>query len=395
MDYNKGNDTSGALRKLVLGVSFAALFFGIIFIIDGKWFYSIISIAVHIGALYIAQCIAGGRFKLGKQSEEKNQASSTQVNHEADKKRDDRETELWENPLSLDELKIVRNYIIAELSTIRPTNWGEYALAAICTHSPQLSKLMVNGNLDIEFIKQNEKRGIEDALNAIRTVELHGEMSLRHYFHKLFKKIYEDTRYGKGNKFCWYGRDRVIETLRSYRASIRRFTPSDTKFYDVDGEELLFDTSVDNKTINNVKQSLDFFEESAKAQADIEKAKKYYRFKIESTFPVIEFDIEAIVKTGNFKYEGSLVNSLYIELKNLLSVSTDYAYLGYRTTSEKLFDAQAASFAYENGIIVLVKYKGAVSYFPDRVYVELQHIASDTWIVRWLKSYKLHLEGND
>jgi hypothetical protein len=361
-----------------------------ILLINGEWEHCIVFIASHIVLLFIASHIVDGRFILKKHSTEK-----TQVNHKTDKKRDDRETALWENSLSSDELKSVRNYIIVEISKIRPTNWGEYALVAICTRSPQLSKLMVNGNLDIELIKQNEQKGIADALSAIRNVTFHGGMSLRSYFHALFKKIYEDTRYGKGNKFYWYGRDRVIEMLRSYRASIRKFTPSNTKFYDTDGEELLIDTSIDNETINNVRRSLDFFEKSMKAWTDLEKAKNHYRFKIESNFPVIEFDIEAIAKTGNYKYEGSLVNSLYIELKNLLSVGTDYAYLGYRTTSEKLFDAQAASFAYEDGIIVLVKYNGAVSYFPDRVYVEFQNIAADTWIIRWLKSYKLHLEGND
>jgi hypothetical protein len=44
---------------------------------------------------------------------------------------------------------------------------------------------------------------------------------------------------------------------------------------------------------------------------------------------------------------------------------------------------------------MVVKYRGAVDNFQDRLYVEFIDTPEDSWLIRWLKSYKLHLEGND
>ena len=42
-----------------------------------------------------------------------------------------------------------------------------------------------------------------------------------------------------------------------------------------------------------------------------------------------------------------------------------------------------------------IKYRGAVDNFADRIIVEFRNLPIDSWLIRWLKSYKLHLEGND
>jgi hypothetical protein len=171
--------------------------------------------------------------------------------------------------------------------------------------------------------------------------------------------------------------------------------PSDAKFYDIDGEEFKLDTTIDADTVQRVYESLDYLHQRVVEYEEINRLKKHYKFKIESEYPVIEFDLEAIENTGNFKYEGSLVNCLFIKLARLLYLASDYTCLETRAVSKPLYDCEVSSYAYETGIIVLVKYKGVVEYFPDRLYVELQDIDLKRGLVIWLKSYKLHIEGND
>ena len=310
-------------------------------------------------------------------------------------KRPDREIKLWEKLLSREELKKSHLFAISELSKMRITNWEDCALKAVCTHSPDLKKLMIKGNLDIKLIKASERKGINDAVIAIKKTDLNDVITLRDLFHMLFKTIYRDTSYTEGNKFYWYGRDRVIQMLRTFRASTRKFMPSDIKFYDIDGEEFKLDTTIDADTIQRIHESLDYLAKKEAEHEETKRLKKHYKFKIESEYPIIEFDLEAIKNTGNFKYEGSLVNCLFIKLARLLYLASDYTCLETRAVSKPLYDCEVSSYAYETGIIVLVKYKGVVEYFPDRLYAELQDINLDSWIARWLKSYKLHIEGND
>ena len=310
-------------------------------------------------------------------------------------KRPDREIKLWEKLMSREELKKIHLFAISELSKMRITNWEDCALKAVCTHSPNLKKLMIKGNLDIKLIKASERKGINDAVIAIKKTDLNDVIALRGLFHMLFKTIYRDTSYAEGNKFYWYGRDRVIQMLRTFRASTRKFMPSDVKFYDIDGEEFKLDTTIDADTIQRIHESLDYLAKKEAEHEEIKRLKKHYKFKIESEYPIIEFDLEAIKNTGNFKYEGSLVNCLFIKLARLLYLASDYTCLETRAVSKPLYDCEVSSYAYETGIIVLVKYKGVVEYFPDRLYAELQDINLDSWIARWLKSYKLHIEGND
>ena len=310
-------------------------------------------------------------------------------------KRPDREIKLWEKSMSRGELKKIQRFTISELSKMRITNWEDYALKAVCTHSPSLKKLMIKGNLDIKLIKASEQKGLDDAIIAIKKADLDDVITLRGLFHKIFKTIYRDTSYAEGNKFYWYGRDRVIQILRSFRASTRKFMPSDAKFYDIDGEEFKLDTTIDADTVQRVYESLDYLHQRVVEYEEINRLKKHYKFKIESEYPVIEFDLEAIENTGNFKYEGSLVNCLFIKLARLLYLASDYTCLETRAVSKPLYDCEVSSYAYEAGIAVLVKYKGVVEYFPDRLYVELQDIDLKSGMVIWLKSYKLHIEGND
>jgi len=181
------------------------------------------------------------------------------------KPRGDREIKLWETERPVKELEAVRSYIVNELSKLHVTDWGQYALKAICDNSPALSKLMIGDSLDIEFIKTSERNGIDDAIESVRKTDINGITTLRQYFHKIFENVYRSTSYAGGSKFYWYGRDRVIGTLRTYRASQKKFTPSKIMFYDVNGEELNLDTRISAKAIERLKGLL----EPAKKLAEI------------------------------------------------------------------------------------------------------------------------------
>ena len=307
------------------------------------------------------------------------------------KPRPDREIKLWEKERSLKELAAVQEYVVNELAKLPVTDWGQYALKAICDNSPDLSKLMIGDSLDIEFIKTSEKNGINDAVASIRKTEINGIKTLRGYFHEMFQNIYKSTNYSGGSKFYWYGRDRVIGTLRTYQASRKKFTPSSVRFYDVDGEELNLDTRIDAKTLERLKSLL----EPTKKLAEIKALREKHRFKIQTEYPFIEFDLEYIGKANILKYNGSLVNECYLDLKNMLNLFKDCEYDGYLANSDPLYDVEATYYGYEGGKAILVKYRGAVEYFPDRLFVEFRDIDPDSWLIRWLKSYKLHLEGND
>ncbi|KPJ64992.1 hypothetical protein AMJ44_11580 [candidate division WOR-1 bacterium DG_54_3] len=305
--------------------------------------------------------------------------------------RPDREISLWERERPAKELESVREYVVSELLKLHVTDWGQYALKAICDNSPDLSKLMIGDSLDIEFIKTSEKNGINDAVEAVKKIDINGIKTLRQYFHKIFENIYKSTSYAGGSKFYWYGRDRVIGTLRTYRASRKKFTPSTVKFYDVDGEELNLDTRIDTKTMKRIQGLL----KPAEKLAEIQKLQKQHRFKIQTEYPFIEFDLGAIEKAKVLKFNGSLTNECYLDLKNTLSLLKDTEYDGYMANTNPLYDVEISCFSHGEGSVMLWKYRGAVEYYPDRLFVEFRDIDPDSWLIRWLKSYKLHLEGND
>ncbi len=310
-------------------------------------------------------------------------------------KRSDRESKLWEKPRSREELEKLRIYFVTELSKIELTDWGQYALKAIFARSREFTKLLIGNELDIEFMKMSERSGITDAIESIKDTYLSGVTNLREYFQRFFANIYKATSYAAGNKFYWYGRDRVVGMLRSYQASRNQFTPTKIEFRDINGEELVLDKRIDAEAIQRLKESILQPEPETDEHATLNQLKEQYRFKIRSKHPMIEFDLEAIEKTGNFIYEGSLVNSLYLDLRNVLNLCKACDYEGIGANSDRLSDVEASYFAFGEGYVVVTKYRGAVEYFPDRLYVEFQEIDPDSWIIRWLKSYKLHLEGND
>ena len=320
-----------------------------------------------------------------------NRAIPDNLNPNKLKPRADREIRLWEKERSAKELEAVRVYVVNELSKLHVTDWGQYALKAICDNSPDLSKIMIGDSLDIEFIKTSEKNGIDDAVASVKKSDINGITTLRLYFHKIFKNIYRSTSYAGGSKFYWYGRDRVIGALRTYRASRKKFTPSTVRFYDVDGEELNLDTRIDAKTIKRIQGLL----KPAEKLAEIKELQKQHRFKIQTEYPFIEFDLGAIEKAKVIKYNGSLTNHCYLDLKNTLSLLKDCGYTGYMANTNPLYDVEVSCYSYAVGSVMLWKYRGAVEYYPDRLFVEFRDIDPDSWLIRWLKSYKLHLEGND
>lgn len=315
--------------------------------------------------------------------------------HYKDEKRPDREAKLWEKLRSREELEEIRTYIIGELCKIELTDWGQYALKAIFARSSEFTKLLIGDELDIDFLKVSERNGITDAIESFKDTDLSGVQALRQYFQRAFANIYKTTSYSAGNKFYWFGRDRVISMLRSYQASKKEFVPARIEFCDVNGEELVLDKRIDVEAIKRIKATILHPEPKVDEHATLAQLKEQYRFKIDTQNPMIEFDLDAIKKAGNFKYEGSLVNSVYIDLRSMLNLCKACDYEGIWANSDPVCDAEASYFAFGDGYVMVAKYRGAVEYFPDRLYIEFKDIDPDSWIIRWLKSYKLHLEGND
>jgi len=306
-----------------------------------------------------------------------------------------REPEHWAMLLSIEELQEIRLNIIKELIKMKSTDWGAYALRFICSHSPKLANMMVNGEVNLELIQNEEMQGIKDTIDIVQRVDIKEDTSLRTYFRRIFKTISKFYLYDTNRKFYYYGRERVLDMLRMYKASEGVFTYRDKEQKHPSGLELTGDTSVDSKIINKIQKAIDLFEKADTKSANAEEIKEYFRYRVDTTHPHLEFDLDLIDKTGNFKYQGSLVNALFLELKRLLKVSLDEDDSFYYASEDALWDYIFYIFPLDDGSIELYKIKGAVDYYPDRLYVVFSRLTRDHWAYKWLKSYKMFLEGND
>lgn len=310
-----------------------------------------------------------------------------------------REAELWSIPRTLTEMRNVREYIINEARRLPPTDWGVYALRFVCGHSPQLADLMSNGEINIDLIQSEELKGIRDTVELIRAVDIISQASLRSYFCMMFKVVSRQMSEEPGtSRFYNFGRNRVLDALRTYRASTRSFVPNDKKIYDLGGLELETEATINKEVTRMIQKALSPFDAASEQRDEIKDTltlREKFRFKIDTNYPYLEFNLDAIANADNFKYKGALVNALFDHLNHLLKVVRDYEWLEYRAVTSPLWDGYADIFAVEGGIVMMVKYKGAVDYYPDRLWIEFQDIPDDSWVIKWLKSYKLFLEGND
>lgn len=306
------------------------------------------------------------------------------------KPRPEREARLWEKRMSQKELTAVRDYILTELPKMEQTDWAYYVLAAITNFSTEFSKLLIGDELDIEFIKKTERNGIDEAIDAVKRTDISKARTLRDYFHEMFMNLYKTTSYAGGDKFYWYGRDRVIAMLRSYQASKRKFMPSEAPFYDANGDQIILNKDIDQSMVKTIKMSIEKFRNQNRISEE-EKKRKWFI----PDNPYVEFDLPAVATKGYFKYNGSLINSLYIDIRASLGLCERVSYDGNWATTSRYYDVEASYFSYDTNRIMVVKYRGAVDNFPDRLYVEFIDTPEDSWLIRWLKAYKLHLEGND
>lgn len=306
-----------------------------------------------------------------------------------------REPEHWSRIRPLAELQEIRLNIIKELMKMKNTDWGTYALRFICNHSPKLANMMVNGEVHLELIQNEEMQGIKDTIDIIQRVELKDNTSLRNYFQEIFEAISLNFIYDTNRKFCYYGRDRVVDMLRMYNASEGGFAHYDKKQKYPFGLELTAETSIDNEVVKKIQKALDLSEKTDVRTSNMEEIREHFRQPLNSSSPYLEFDLDAIAKIDNFKYQGSLVNALHSELKRLLQVSLENEAAEYYASSDPLWDYVRFHYPIDDGCIVLTKVKGAVDYYPDRLFVEFVNLPRDHWTYKWLKSYKMFLEGND
>ena len=290
----------------------------------------------------------------------------------------DRETIHWGTVTYSKDIRDIRYRILRELPHLKPTEWGNAVINAINEKSPKLLMYLTEGKLDIDILKKREKQGIDDAIKVIAETPVDGYFMLRAYFHDLFENIVDACK--SENRFYLYGQQRVIQMLRCFKASACEFEPPIKK---ADREE-----DEDEKTVS-------LFERLAYQYSFYKNKKNEYKNQIQRENPLIEFNLDAIRKADHFKYNGSLINSLYLELhRRLCELTNDYPTIPLGQV-ETLFDGQYQRYAYRFGYVYLAKVIGAVDYYPDYLYIEFQDIATDDPLFRELRVYKLHLEGND
>ncbi len=306
-----------------------------------------------------------------------------------------REPEYWTRVVLVAELQEVRMNIIKELMEMNNTDWSNYALRFICNHSPKLTHLMVNGEVNLELIQNEEMQGIKDTIDIVQGVVIREPTSLRNYFREIFRATAQHFLYDANRKFYFYGRDRVLNMLRMYKASEGTFPNYQATASEPSGLELTGDTSIDNKMVQKIRKAIDYYEKTGTRSAYIDEIKEYFRYPLSVPWPYIEFDLDQIEKIENFKSQGSLVNSLFWELKRLLQVGLGNDATDYYADGDVLWDQYRIYFPIDDGCVCLIKVKGSVDYYPDRLYVYFFDLTKEHWTYKWLKSYQLFLEGND
>jgi len=324
----------------------------------------------------------------------KQSGQKTGLRSDVSEERPIREPEHWIKVRPVAELQEIRLNIVGELMKLKSTDWGSYALRMICSHSPKLANLMVNDEVNIEFIKNEEMQGIKDTIDILQRVDIREDTSLRDYFRNVFKTVSQFFMYDENRKFYFYGRDRVLDLLRIYKASESTFPVPHGKKTDPPGLEITGDTVIDSDIVQKIKNALEYAEKSARKAPTLDEVRDYFRFTYTTEQPLLEFDLDRIKKVGNFKYQGSLVNSLYLELKRLHKIFQDSEPFDY-FYCDPLYDYVSSFIPIGEGTLVLIKYKGSVEYFPNRLFVRFDDMTRDHWSYKWLKSYKMFLEGND
>lgn len=290
----------------------------------------------------------------------------------------DRETTHWSTTVYNQNIRDARHCILRELPKMKPTEWEHAIIEAINEKSPKLLMYLTKGKLDVEVLKKCEKQGINDAVRVIDRTTVDGYLTLRSYFHDLFENIVDSCK--SENRFYMYGQHRVIRVLRSFKASECEFEPA---ISDAVREE-----DKDEKIVG-------IFETLVYQYRWCKNKKRDYRDQMHRDNPVIEFNLDAIRKAEQFKYNGSLINSLFIELhRRLCELTNDYPTVPMGQV-ETLFNGHYLRYEYGIGHVYLVKVAGAVDYYPNYVLIEFKDIAPDEPLLRELRAYKLHIEGND
>lgn len=258
------------------------------------------------------------------------------------------------------------------------TDWERDVFRAIVERSPALSTFVPGGKLDIETMRRRERQGIEDAIQAIEKVQAGYHVTLRSYFRALFDNIVASCQ--TDNPFYMYGVRRVILALRSFRASDCDFVPQ------LSGPEA---PQTEQKPAN-----MDIFGALASYYSHLEKKKHDYKYEHLSDKPVMEFDLERIANIGYFEYQGSLVNCLYLELLQRMRLWTGQDTPENYIRTDMLYNGVTTVFTCTTGRVILVKICAAVDYYPDRLYVEFENVDKREQIIRHLRAYKHHIEGN-
>lgn len=285
-----------------------------------------------------------------------------------------REDDLWIAPISDIALRKIRAYILSTLHKIQPTNWDEYLFDAIRLQLPHFYVYLTDdGDFDFDKARHNETKGINDATEAVARTCIYHADTLREYFHVLFKNISASAQM---NNECYFrGQMRVIMMLRSYQASTGVFTRKAA-------------CSDDESHVGIFGKLAGYF-----GWLKVERRKN--RLVFNRGYPIIEFDLERIKYADVFKHEGSLLNSLFLYLKEVVNVATANTAPEHRLATEQKYDVRYLGYSYAGGMVWIVKCTALVQEYPHCLYIEFQDVPPDAPCYRELYNLKLYLEANN
>ena len=290
----------------------------------------------------------------------------------------DREVELWEGRKSRAQLNNTRKEILNAVQHIVPTDWDDFLFRVILDKSPMISHYIADGKLDTDILLKREKLGVKHAVQAVRNVSLNDIHTLRDYFHTIYENIILQARYDDWIYLC--GSIRVLNVIKSYCASRQAFAAPDKK------KRKMRKPQVPKGTV---------FEMLARHYAAMEKRRAKVKYCEDNDNIKVKFNLDRVNEAGIVRYLGSLVNCLFLEVRERLDTLTGDEEPQRKSMTMPMLEVTFMSYSYNGGYIYVVKHLAADDGVPDDLFVEFENLAEDDPLIRNMRMYKIYVEGND
>jgi len=288
-----------------------------------------------------------------------------------------REVKYWERSISQEQLKKIRERLLNAIKKIPETDWDEILFQIFLQKSSCLKYYLADGKLDVDAIKKREELGITHAYKIIQKVPLKHINTLRDYYHILFRQMIKKIQHNDWLYLCGYFR--VMALLKSYQPS------KDIFLFPLQNKE--------NQNRSKIRK-LTVFERLSHYYTKMEKRRAKFRSTRENDNIRIRFNLNKIESAGNIVYRGSLVNCLFLELRERLNVLTGNETPIYKSITLPMLEGTSVSYDYNGGYIYLVKHLAVDDGVPNELFVEFEDIADNDPIIRYILAYKIYVEGN-